>query len=235
MKACTNCNLSYSDTVKYCKNCGSEIKDVTNKTSLGINQKKSIKNLITKELNLSDIIGVIPVSSKRLKINVLKKSLSPSFGTRFVIFLISLPIAYVILGLPLFILADFGAFYSLIGLSLITLGLIYYLFESIYINRIQKSPDAMIIFTKNDLLLLLVNNYKIELIHNYEIGFDAISKHLYGEINNNALGPNFEIRKDNKTLTKGKLRIKNNKYLKHNIDKEILLPIDELRKIVIGK
>jgi len=198
-----------------------------------------MNKLVLEKLNGENIVGVIPINPKGLDMKFANKSLTPNFWQIVLMFLISLPITLFVLALLGFILGDLSpSFLSLILLvpiCLVILAMPTYLIYKIYVNNIKKYPETIFVITEQNFHFFLLENNMVKLHHKFDVPFDKLSEVFYGEINRktNVLGPNFEIRQNNKKLIKGKLKIVNNLFNDSAIDSKFLLPIKELQNIYL--
>ena len=200
-----------------------------------------MNNLILKKLEEENIIGVIPVNPIGLNIKFAKKSLKPNFLQILLMFLISLPITILVLAILAFILGNLVSSASIVSLILlipvflVILVMPTYLVYKIYINRIKKYPETIFVITKQNSHFFLLENNIIGLYHKFDVSFKKLNEIFYGEINKktNVLGNHFEIRQNNKTLIKGKLKLVKNSFECNTIDDKFILPINELQKIYL--
>jgi len=200
-----------------------------------------MNKLVLEKLNGENIVGAIPINPKGLNIKFANKSLTPNFWQIVLMFLISLPITLFVLALLGFILADLFLSAStlslilLVPLFLVILAMPTYLIYKIYVNKIKKYPETIFVITEQNFHFFLLENNMVKLHHKFDVPFDKLSEVFYGEINRktNVLGPNFEIRQNNKKLIKGKLKIVNNLFNDSAIDSKFLLPIKELQNIYL--
>lgn len=187
------------------------------------------------------IIGAIPINPKKLNMKFVNKSLAPNFWQILLMFLISLPITLPVFAMLSFILGDLVLTVSavsmilLVLLALVILAMPTYLIYIIYVNKIKKYPETIFVITEQNFHFFILENNIINLHHKFDVPFDKLNEVFFGMINKktNVLGPNFEIRQNNKKLMKGKLNIANNSFINSSIDSKFLLPIKDLQNIYL--
>lgn len=200
-----------------------------------------MNQLILEKLKNEKIIGVIPINPKGLKIKFDHNSLTPSLWQILLMFLISLPITLPLLSLLSFILGDLVQCLStvslvlLIPIFLVILAMPTYLIYKIYVNKIKKYPETIFVITEQNFHFFLLKNNLVKVHHKFDVIFDKLSEVFFGEINKktNVLGPNFEIRQNNKKIIKGKLKLANNCFIDNTIESSFLLPIKDLQNIYL--
>jgi len=201
-----------------------------------------MNKLVLEKLDGENIVGVIPINPKGLNIKFANKSLKPNFWQILLMFVISLPITLFILAMVGFILGDLILRVStvsiilLVPVFLIVIAMPTYLIYKIYVNSIKKYPETIFVITEQNFYFFLLENNIVKLHHNFDVPFNKLNEVFYGEINRktNVLGSNFEIRRNNKKIMKGKLKIANNSFINNTIDNEHILPIKELQNIYLS-
>lgn len=197
--------------------------------------------LVLEKLTNEKIIGAIPINPKGLKIKFDNNSLTPNFWQILLMFLISLPITLFVFALLSFILADLFVNASILSLLLLVplflliLAMPTYLIYKIYVNKIKKYPETIFVITEQHLHFFLLKNSAVKIHHKFNVPFDKLGEIFFGEINKktNILGPNFEIRQNNKKIIKGKLKLVNNNFIDSTIDNKFLLSIKDLQNIYL--
>ena len=200
-----------------------------------------MNKLVLEELKNEKIIGAIPVNPVGLKIKFSKDSLTPNFWQVLLMFLISLPVTIFIFAILSFVLADLSLNASivvlvlLIPLFLLILAMPTYLIYKIYVNKIKKYPETIFVITEQDFHFFLLKDSMVQMHHKFDVPFSKLGEIFFGEINQktNALGRNFEIRRNNKKIMKGKLKLDNNHFIDSTIDNKFLLPIEDLKNIYL--
>ena len=205
------------------------------------NAKKIMNKSVLEKLDGEKIVDVIPINPNGFKMKFADKSLKPNFWQILLMFFISLPITLFVLAISSFILADLARGNSiastlLIPLFLLLIAMPTYIIYKIYVNRIKKYPETIFVITEQNFCFFLSENNIVTLHHNFDVPFNKLNEVFYGEINKktNVLGPNFEIRQNNKKLMKGKLKIAKNSFINSPIDRKYLLPIKELQNIYLS-
>ena len=189
---------------------------------------------VKERLNSQEIISIIPINAKNLKLKFVGLSYTPSFVSYFLIcivawFVFSAPIAFV-----LFILGDLGVSFLILiitGFFLLTLSIL--LITYLYTSKIKKYPQVFIVLTEKSLACVSFKNTVIDIFHEFSLKDKNISEILYGEIDSktNKIGSHFEIKINNKKKIVGKINLFNGK-LKSNIVPDIyIISTKDLAKI----
>lgn len=193
--------------------------------------------LIKKQLNNDEIIGIIPINPKRLRMKFANKSFAPGFGQWIIFFLIIFFPALFLFGFFGFILGDLGVSkYSLIILFILITGGLMFFAENIYVNKIKKYPQTILALTNKHLYFLAIKKEKIGLTYKFDTKIDNLSKVFYGEINKKTqhIGESFHIIENDKILLSGKLLLKNDQFICETEFTDFLFPIDKLKNIYLS-
>jgi len=199
-----------------------------------LKKTKQMEKLISETLKNEELIGIIPIESKRLKIKSDNITFSPTILAYVLMLLICFLPAMFLFGFFSFILLDLGgSIYSVIIVCILILFGLMYLADKIYVNYIKKYPNSALVLTNSNLYYFLIKNNKIVRYNNFEIDVKDLSKYLYGEMNikTGKIGKRFMIKSNGNVLASGNLKIKNSKFQSDLFSDEVLLPINELRAI----
>ncbi len=190
-----------------------------------------IKQLIGEE----KLLGVIPLDSKRLKIQQDNISMKPTALAYVLMFFAAVVMSLFSFGFFSFILFDLGAsVYSVLLFYVLILLVLFYFAEKIYVNSIKTYPFAALMLTGSKLHYFFVENNQLKTHNTFHVEIENLGKSFYGEVNakSGKVGKRFMIKNKGNVLASGNLDIKNNAFSPFLLKNELLLPIEELHKIV---
>jgi len=208
----------------------------------------NIVALIRSVLSKENIVGLIPVESKKLNIRLAGKSLSPGILEKLLMAIIALPFIILFFGLFLFHIAlhiegqepTTMHMLRLLAAFILMSALIFSLINWIYVNKIKSYPEAIIATTQENLHFFLIQRNKnqncfISKHYSFGVPFRDLGQVFYGYIDKRTkkLGKLFMIKKNTEVLLRGKLKVANDHFVKHRIQKDHLLQIADLKRICL--
>lgn len=208
----------------------------------------NIADLIKSVLGGDNIVGLIPVESKKLNIRLAGRSFTPGIFENLLLAIIAVPFIALVFGLFAFYIGVrlqetnnmLMPMLRLLAAFILVSALIFSLIKWIYVNKIKSYPETIIAATKENLHLFLIKrnknqHYFINRHYSLEIPFRDLGRMFYGYIDKKTkkLGKLFMIRKNTEVLLRGKLKISNDRFVNHHIQESYLFPIAELKRICL--
>lgn len=194
-------------------------------------------DIIKDVLKEEELVGILPVQSKRLQIPAANISYAPSFGNYGAMLACCFPLIVVFGSTLAFILIDMGAsLKAVLCMFLLLTLLLLSLADALYVHKIKKYPNVYLALTTTNLHYFIFKNNQLLKSNPLDVNVSKLESNFFGELNNkrNVIKERFEIKKDGKTLMSGKLKIKNNRWLTEQIRLEDLLPMKRLQQIYVS-
>jgi len=182
-----------------------------------------------------EIVGIIPVSPKRLNMAFVPKVLKPTLWQNILIILSSLALSFMPLTAVIYILIKQSiSRFWLIPFALFTITGCYFFMKKMFENNVKKYPIPLIAVCTNQVYFFLFNTVAAEHHLKLPLPFSANKMSPIFWINKNerkdTIGPEFEIKDADTLVLSGQLNMTDFEFYSDHIEDDALMTMEAFKK-----